>query len=170
MLQANSILAACHGGGPSWLASRPPARPRGRYRTPRRREEDGPNCFGRKGDAGRRDRRRRAHRTAPANRTGAMPWLLGGAAPPIGESWAVAVDLMVGGASGGGMGEDGSGRLGGDEVPELGRTRRPRRVHRRGERRRRRCYAGLSAKVGRLSGPVQRAGSEMPKNTGTCSE
>jgi hypothetical protein len=67
-----------------------------------------------------------AARTAPANRTGAMPWLLGGAAPPIGESWAVAVDLMVGGASGGGMGEDGSGRLGGDEVPELGRTRRPR--------------------------------------------
>jgi hypothetical protein len=52
--------------------------PRGRYRTPRRREEDGPNRLGRKGDADRRVRRHRAHRTSEqAGRE--MPWLLGGA-------------------------------------------------------------------------------------------
>jgi hypothetical protein len=97
---------------------------RRRYRTPGRREDDGPNRLGRKGDAARRDRRRRA-RTSPVNNPGAMPWLLGGAARVYHRRVLGGGGRPdAGGASGGGTGADGrrgrSAGVGGEEAAAEG--------------------------------------------------
>jgi hypothetical protein len=79
-------------------------------------KKDGSNRIGHMSDASRRIRAPRA----PANKPGAMRWLLGGAASTISESWAVPVDLMRVRRVGEERGQMGGGSGGGDEVSELG--------------------------------------------------